>query len=101
MELNQAMKLVLELAQQGVICDPEMQKEYQRQMLAIKTVEAFVDDSLGDNPSPLEVQIASDSEGVTFAVTNVPALVTLNYADGSTKTMKSACMPLAFKKGAT
>ena len=92
MELNQAMKIVLDmaLANDGTT---------ERELKAIYTVQEFVSESLGDNPSPLEVQIATDSEGIAFAVTNVPALVTLNYADGSTKTMKSACMPLAFKKG--
>ena len=36
MELNQAMKIVLELAQQNVITDPDSAEEYQQQADAIE-----------------------------------------------------------------
>ena len=76
MELNQAMKIVLELAQQNVITDPDSAEEYQQQADAIETVQLFVNESLGANPSPVKVHIDLDGGLIQRVVSNVPVEVT-------------------------
>lgn len=41
MDIEEAFEMVLELAQQNVIDDPEMKEESNRQQLAIDTVQDF------------------------------------------------------------
>ena len=72
MELNQAMKIVLDLARQNVIQDPEMAEEHQAQADAIEAVEQFVVESLGANPSPVKVVMVSEGAVIHELLANVP-----------------------------
>lgn len=74
MELNKAIELVLELAQQNIINDPEMAN-------AIETVRLFVSESLGENPSPVQMIIQTQGGVIHDIVTNIPVEVTVLDAD--------------------
>lgn len=45
MNIKDAIKIVIELAEQNVIDDPEMKEEKTRQLLAIEVVDQYVTDS--------------------------------------------------------
>ena len=74
MELNKAIELVLELAQQNIINDPEMTN-------AIATLRLFMSESLGENPSPVQVIIQTQGGVIHDIVTNIPVEVTVLDAD--------------------
>lgn len=74
MEINKAFELVLELAQQNIINDPEMAH-------AIDTVRLFMSESLGENPSPVKVIIQTQGGVIHDIVSNIPVEVTVLDAD--------------------
>ena len=74
MEINKAFELVLELAQQNIINDPEMAN-------AIDTVRLFMSESLGENPSPVQVIIQTQGGVIHDIVSNIPVEVTVLDAD--------------------
>lgn len=81
MEINKAFELVLELAQQNIINDPEMEPEMAHQLDAIETVRLFMSESLGENPSPVQVIIQTQGGVIHDIVTNIPVEVTVLDAD--------------------
>lgn len=81
MEINKALELVLELAQQNIINDPEMEQEMAHQLAAIDTVRLFMSESLGENPSPVQVIIQTQGGVIHDIVTNIPVEVTVLDAD--------------------
>lgn len=81
MELNEAIELVLELAQQNIINDPEMEPEMAHQLEAIETVRLFMSESLGENPSPVQMIIETQGGVVHDILTNIPVEVTVLDAD--------------------
>ena len=74
MEINKALELVLELAQQNIINEPEMEH-------AVDTVRLFMSESLGENPSPVQVIIQTQGGVIHDIVTNIPVEVTVLDAD--------------------
>ena len=74
MELNKALELVLELAQQNIIDEPEMAH-------AVDTVRLFMSESLGENPSPVQVIIQTQGGVIHDIVANIPVEVTVLDAD--------------------
>lgn len=70
MELNEALKVVVELAEQNMLNDPEMQDEMLRQMHAIETVCMHMQEL--QNPSPLQVVLLTDGTVIHEAYSNVP-----------------------------
>ena len=77
MEINKAFELVLELAQQNIIDDPEMADKF----AAIDTVRLFMSESLGENPSPVQVIIQTQGGVIHDIVANIPVEVTVLDAD--------------------
>lgn len=77
MEINKAFELVLELAQQNIIDDPEMADKF----AAITTVRLFMSESLGENPSPVQVIIQTQGGVIHDIVSNIPVEVTVLDAD--------------------
>ena len=74
MELNKALELVLELAQQNIIDEPEMAH-------AIDTVRLFMSESLNENPSPVQMIIQTQGGVIHNIVTNIPVDVSILDAD--------------------
>lgn len=74
MEITKAIELVLELAQQYTINDPEMAN-------AIATLRLFMSESLGENPSPVQVVIQTQGGVIHDIVSNIPVEVTVLDAD--------------------
>ena len=77
MEINKALELVLELAQQNIINEPEME----HQLDAIATLRLFMSESLGENPSPVQVIIQTQGGVIHDIVSNIPVEVTVLDAD--------------------
>ena len=81
MELNQALKLVLELAEQNMLNDPEMQDEMLHQMNAIESVRAHMQEL--ESPSPLQVVLIFEGGVIQESYSNVPVEITV--LDGDTE----------------
>ena len=79
MELNQALKLVLELAEQNMLNDPEMQDEILRQMNAIESVRAHLQEL--ETPSPLQMVLITEGGVIHEAISNVPTEITILDGD--------------------
>ena len=79
MELNQALKLVLELAEQNMLNDPEMQDEMLRQMNAIESVRAHMQEL--ETPSPLQVVLVVEGGLIQESYSNVPTEITVLDGD--------------------
>ena len=71
MELNQAMKILMELAESNMVEDPEMAEERAKQEDALATMQLHMDEL--EAPSPLQLVIEMEG-GLTHQITsNVPA----------------------------
>ena len=79
MELNEALKVVLGLAEQNMLNDPEMQLEMLRQLNAIETVRMHMQEL--QNPSPLQVVLITEGGVIHESISNVPAVVTVLDGD--------------------
>ena len=79
MELNEALKVVLELAEQNMLNDPEMQDEMLRQLNAIENVRLHMQEL--QNPSPLQVVLITEGGVIHESISNVPAVVTVLDGD--------------------
>ena len=79
MELNEALKVVVELAEQNMLNDPEMQDEMLCQMNAIETVRMHMQEL--QNPSPLQVVLITEGGVIHESISNVPAVVTVLDGD--------------------
>ena len=87
MELNEALKLVVELAEQNMLNDPEMHYEMLRQMNAIESVRAHMQEL--ETPSPLQVVLIVDGSVIHEYISNVPAEVTVLDGDIESATDES------------
>lgn len=79
MELNEALKLVLELAEQNMLNDSEMQHEMLQQMNAIETVRAHMQEL--ESPSPLQVVLVVEGGVIQESYSNVPTEITVLDGD--------------------
>ena len=79
MELNEALKVVVELAEQNMLNDPEMQDEMLRQLNAIESVRMHMQELR--NPSPLQVVLITKGGIIHESISNVPAVVTVLDGD--------------------
>ena len=92
MELNEALKVVVELAEQNMLNDSEMQLEMLRQMNAIEAVRMHMQEL--ECPSPVLVEIQESVLNNYFrAVTNVPAQVVYVLGDMAPEHVPSTCDP--------
>lgn len=95
MELNKAIEIVLSLARDNVINDPGMQEQTLEQEDAIGTLEMFLDESLGDSPSPIQVVLETEGAVIHQVISNVPVQVTVleidleGAEDGSCRLLES------------
>lgn len=79
MELNEALKVVVELAEQNMLNDPEMQHEMLRQMNAIESVRAHMQEL--ESPSPLQVVLVVEGGVIQESYSNVPTEITVLDGD--------------------
>ena len=79
MELNEALKVVVELAEQNMLNDPEMQYEMLQQLNAIEAVRMHMQEL--QNPSPLQVVLITGGGVIHESISNVPAVVTVLDGD--------------------
>jgi hypothetical protein len=79
MELNEALKVVVELAEQNMLNDPEMQCEMLQQMNAIEAVRMHMQEL--QNPSPLQVVLVTEGGVIHESISNVPAEITVLAGD--------------------
>lgn len=75
MELNEALKVVLELAEHNMLNDPEMQDEMLRQLNAIESVRMHMQEL--QKPSPLQVVLITEGGVIHESISNVPAVITV------------------------
>lgn len=75
MELNKALSVVLELAEQNMLDDPEMQDEMLRQINAIESVRAHMQEL--ESPSPLQVVLVIEGGVIQETYSNVPTKITV------------------------
>lgn len=79
MELNKALSVVLELAEQNMLDDPEMQDEMLRQINAIESVRAHMQEL--ESPSPLQVVLVFEGGVIQETYSNVPTEITVLSGD--------------------
>lgn len=79
MELNKALSVVLELAEQNMLDDPEMQDEMLRQINAIESVRAHMQEL--ESPSPLQVVLVFEGGVIQESYSNVPTEITVLSGD--------------------
>ena len=75
MELNKALKIVLELAEQNMINDPDMPLEMKEQFDAIENVRLHLQEL--ENPSPIQVVLFMSGGAVHESISNVPVHITV------------------------
>ena len=75
MELNQALKIVLGLAEQNMLVDNEMPDEMKQQMDAVENVRLHLQEL--ENPSPIQVVLITDHAVIHEFISNVPTVVTV------------------------
>ena len=81
MELNEALKVVVELAEQNMLNDPEMQCEMLQQMNAIEAVRMHMQEL--ETPSPLQVVLVVEGGLIQESYSNVPTEILV--LDGDTE----------------
>lgn len=72
MELNKALKIVLELAEQNVINDPEMALEMQDQWNAAQTVRMHLTELQSPSPVQIVIDLTDASQEDKIVYGNVP-----------------------------
>lgn len=75
MELNQALKIVLEMAEQNMLVDNEMPDEMKQQMDAVENVRLHLQEL--ENPSPIQVVLITGGGLIHEFISNVPTVVTV------------------------
>jgi hypothetical protein len=73
MELNNALKIVLELAEQNMLNDADMYLEMKEQFDAIESVQMHLQEL--KNPSPIQVVLFTSGGSVHESISNVPASI--------------------------
>ena len=79
MELNKALKIVLELAEQNMLNDPDMPLEMKEQFDAIESVRMHLQEL--ENPSPIQVVLITEGGVIHESISNVPTEVTVLEGD--------------------
>ena len=79
MELNQALKIVLDLAEQNVLNDDETFDEMKQQMDAIENVRLHMQEL--ETPSPLQVVLVVVGGLIQKSYSNVPTEITVLDGD--------------------
>ena len=75
MELNKALKIVLELAEQNMLNDSDMPLEMKEQFDAIESVRMHLQEL--ENPSPIQVVLITEGGVIHESLSNVPTEVTV------------------------
>ena len=75
MELNKALKIVLELAEQNMLNDPDMPLEMKEQFDAIENVRLHLQEL--ENPSPIQVMLFTHGGVIHDSISNVPVHITV------------------------
>ena len=75
MELNQALKLVLELAEQNMLNDLDMPLEMKEQFDAIESVRMHLQEL--ENPSPVQAVLFMEGGVIHESISNVPMYITV------------------------
>ena len=79
MELNQALKTVLELAEQNMLDDSELSDEMKQQMDAVENVRLHLQEL--ESPSPIQVVLITEGGVIHESISNVPTVVTVLDGD--------------------
>ena len=79
MELNQALKILMELAEANMVEDPEMAEERAMQEEALATAQMHMQEL--QNPSPLQVVLITEGGVIHESISSVPAVVTVLDGD--------------------
>ena len=95
MELNQALKLVLELAEQNMLSDLDMPLEMKEQFDAIESVRMHLQEL--ENPSPIQVVLITEGGVIHESLSNVPTEVTI--LDGDLECVESGNVRLFPSEG--
>ena len=74
MELNKALKIVLELAEQNMLNDPDMPLEMKEQFDAIESVRMHLQEL--ENPSPIQAMLFIHGGVIHESISNVPLVIT-------------------------
>ena len=75
MELNQALKILMELAEANMVEDPEMAEERAMQEEALATAQMHMDEL--ENPSPIQAVLITGGGVIHEFISNVPTVVTV------------------------
>ena len=91
MELNKALKIVLELAEQNMLNDSDMPLEMKEQFDAIENVRLHLQEL--ENPSPIQAMLFMFGGVIHKSISNVPLVITTLDEDidgwGRTVTLSS------------
>ena len=91
MELNKALKTVIELAEQNMLNDPNMPLEMKEQFDAIESVRMHLQEL--ENPSPIQAVLFMHGGVIHESISNVPLVITTLDEDndgwGHTVTLSS------------
>ena len=75
MELNKALKTVIELAEQNMLNDSDMPLEMKEQFDAIESVRMHLQEL--ENPSPIQVMLFTHKGVIYDSISNVPMYITV------------------------
>ena len=79
MNIQEAFKIVLDLAEQSIIHDPEMKQEALTQVNAIENLRLLAQEL--ENPSPLQVVLITEGGVIHESISNVPTVITVLDGD--------------------
>ena len=79
MELNKALKIVIDLAEQNMLSDLDMPLEIKEQFDAIESVRMHLQEL--ENPSPIQVILITEGGVIHESLSNVPTEVTILDSD--------------------
>ena len=79
MELNKALKIVIDLAEQNMLSDLDMPLEMKEQFDAIESVRSHLQEL--ENPSPIQVVLITEGGVIHESISNVPTEVTVLDGD--------------------
>ena len=79
MELNEALKVVVELAEQNMLSDLDMPLEMKEQFDAIESVRMHLQEL--ENPSPIQVVLITEGGVIHESLSNVPTEITILDGD--------------------
>lgn len=95
MELNKALKIVIDLAEQNMLSDLDMPLEMKEQFDAIESVRMHLQEL--ENPSPIQVILITEGGVIHESLSNVPTEVTI--LDGDLEGVESGSVRLFPSEG--